>query len=273
MDTREDLRCRFELLTPRERECLALVAQHWRTREIARRLVLSPETVDEYVAAAVRKTRAENRAAAARLYLDCGCGLQDLHPVRVATIEAPSPPARRRPPAAAVLRVAVLAAGVVAGLALLIQALGQASDLAPLFRETMLLLGTVVTPAALALLGLTLLHGREAERLAVAAYMTAWVLSPVAEAAGALPLAALDLAMAGVLCVIARSCRRPRLRAAAWLQLLPAAGHVAALAAGGFGSLAHLLAMNLLAFSVMGLMLWSALDDREEAAEALSRPS
>ena len=60
-------------LTPRELEVLELVAAGLRTKEIAQRLVLSQRTVDNHVAAILRKlnvhTRAQAAAAAARLGL------------------------------------------------------------------------------------------------------------------------------------------------------------------------------------------------------------
>ena len=60
-------------LTPRELEVLELVAAGLRTKEIAQRLVLSERTVDNHVAAILRKlnvrTRVQATAAAERLGL------------------------------------------------------------------------------------------------------------------------------------------------------------------------------------------------------------
>ena len=57
---------RFDLLTPRERDCLRGVAQHKRTKDIARELDLKPGTVDTYIASAVRKLGLSDRASAVR---------------------------------------------------------------------------------------------------------------------------------------------------------------------------------------------------------------
>jgi DNA-binding CsgD family transcriptional regulator len=59
---------RFTQLTPRERDCLGLVAQGLSSKEIALRLEISPYTVDEYIRTAVGKLGAGNRREAARLY-------------------------------------------------------------------------------------------------------------------------------------------------------------------------------------------------------------
>ena len=53
-------------LTPRERECLRL-AGSMTSKDIARHLGISPHTVDERIAAAVKKLGASDRRAAARL--------------------------------------------------------------------------------------------------------------------------------------------------------------------------------------------------------------
>ena len=58
---------RIDLLTPRERECLRLVAEGRSSKEIAQQLELSPYTVDEYVRSGVSKLGAQNRREAARL--------------------------------------------------------------------------------------------------------------------------------------------------------------------------------------------------------------
>ena len=55
----------FERLSPRMRECLRLVYRRRTTKEIAAALVLSPGTVDGYVAEAVRLLGARNRVEAA----------------------------------------------------------------------------------------------------------------------------------------------------------------------------------------------------------------
>ena len=52
-------------LTKREREILALVAEGLSNREIAERLVLSPETVKSHVAAILEKLNVSDRTQAA----------------------------------------------------------------------------------------------------------------------------------------------------------------------------------------------------------------
>lgn len=56
----------FDRLTPRERECLSLVARHLGSKEIARELGISPHTVDGYLDEARRKLGAATRRDAAR---------------------------------------------------------------------------------------------------------------------------------------------------------------------------------------------------------------
>ncbi|MBW8304978.1 MAG: helix-turn-helix transcriptional regulator [Brevundimonas sp.] len=53
------------LLTPRERECLRLVAAHMQSKQIARRLGISPSTVDRHCEKAMRKLQASDRVTAA----------------------------------------------------------------------------------------------------------------------------------------------------------------------------------------------------------------
>lgn len=59
-------------LTTRETEVLALVALGLGDREIARRLVLSPKTVEKHVGSAIRKTGSTSRTGAAVLGLERG---------------------------------------------------------------------------------------------------------------------------------------------------------------------------------------------------------
>ena len=54
-------------LSARERDCLRLVASGLQTKEIAQRLQIAPDTVNEYIASARLKLGAPNRRAAARL--------------------------------------------------------------------------------------------------------------------------------------------------------------------------------------------------------------
>src|SRR5437868_5646384 len=68
MTTRSDLRADpVTLLTPRERECLRLVDQHLSSKQIARELGMSKNSVDTYCDRARRKLGVDDRYAAARL--------------------------------------------------------------------------------------------------------------------------------------------------------------------------------------------------------------
>jgi len=66
-DHRDDLDERIARLTPREVECLRLVAAPMRTHEIAHQLGLSPATVDTYISSAFKKLGTTDRGTAARL--------------------------------------------------------------------------------------------------------------------------------------------------------------------------------------------------------------
>ena len=57
-------------LTPRERECLQLVAQHFTSKGIARQLGLSQHTVDGHLQEARRKLGAPTRRDAVRMFLE-----------------------------------------------------------------------------------------------------------------------------------------------------------------------------------------------------------
>lgn len=59
-------------LTPRERECLALIAGGLSSKQAARRLGVSPRTVDLHVAAAIRRLGAANRMEAVARALSAG---------------------------------------------------------------------------------------------------------------------------------------------------------------------------------------------------------
>ena len=54
-------------LSPRERECLRLVAQHMRSKEIGRRLGISSHTVDGHINEARRRLEAIDRREVARM--------------------------------------------------------------------------------------------------------------------------------------------------------------------------------------------------------------
>jgi len=59
----------FEKLTPREREILRLIAQHQRSKEIARLLSLSPKTVEMHVLSARRRLAGMPRRDAALAFV------------------------------------------------------------------------------------------------------------------------------------------------------------------------------------------------------------
>ena len=61
----EESRTVFDGLTPRERECLRLVAQHHRSKEIARLLNISKSTVDKHIDSARDRLGAPDRRTAA----------------------------------------------------------------------------------------------------------------------------------------------------------------------------------------------------------------
>lgn len=60
-----ETRTGFEALTPRERECLRLVARHHQSKEIARLLNISKSTVDKHIDSARTRIGAADRRAAA----------------------------------------------------------------------------------------------------------------------------------------------------------------------------------------------------------------
>jgi DNA-binding CsgD family transcriptional regulator len=57
----------IDRLTARQRDCLRLVMQHCPSKEIARTLAISPNTVDQHIRAAMTILEAPNRVSAARL--------------------------------------------------------------------------------------------------------------------------------------------------------------------------------------------------------------
>jgi DNA-binding CsgD family transcriptional regulator len=57
-------------LTDGQRDCLQLVARHQTSKEIARLLGISKDTVDQRISAAVKKLGANNRAEAARMLIE-----------------------------------------------------------------------------------------------------------------------------------------------------------------------------------------------------------
>src|ERR1044072_2426172 len=69
-----------DLLTPRERECLRLVDQHFSSKQIARELGMSKTSVDTYCDRARRKLGVPDRYEAARLLRG-----HDINPVLIAS--------------------------------------------------------------------------------------------------------------------------------------------------------------------------------------------
>lgn len=59
----------IDRLTERQRDCLRLVGQGYVSKEIGRKLGISPATVDNHVRAALDTLQVDNRAEAARIFL------------------------------------------------------------------------------------------------------------------------------------------------------------------------------------------------------------
>jgi DNA-binding CsgD family transcriptional regulator len=79
---------RFNRLTPRQAECLRLLARPMRPKEIALALGLSVRTVEGYIAEAVERLEAGGSLAAARAFADWERA-QDRGPPATAPAEAP----------------------------------------------------------------------------------------------------------------------------------------------------------------------------------------
>ncbi|MCF8505786.1 MAG: helix-turn-helix transcriptional regulator [Caulobacter sp.] len=82
-------------LTPRERECLRLVAEHLHSKEIARRLRISQHTVDGHLNEARRRLGVASRRDAARLLRDWESGhdpLNDLGGAAAGIVVLPDDP-------------------------------------------------------------------------------------------------------------------------------------------------------------------------------------
>lgn len=89
----------LDCLTRKEREALDLLVQHHTTKEIARLLGLSPNTVDMRLRNAREKLGAVDRYDVARLYREllenCGkttCEFSVMSPSRIAAVPAPPEP-------------------------------------------------------------------------------------------------------------------------------------------------------------------------------------
>lgn len=243
--------CPLELLTERERECVALVARHWRTRQIAGRLALSPDTVDEYVSRAARKIGARDRADAARLLADCACGGCD-----ALDRFAPARSSRRveRADLLRLLRLALGGLGVVAGVAMLAAGVGEAGGAIPELIEALLLLGRLAAPLALILAGLGFGNGGYFERVAVAFWLSLWALT--APGASPIAMAVADLVFAAAALGLAMIGRRPALRVAAALHVVTALAYVAQ---GTGGQLAVAVVVNCCGLGALLAILYSAL--------------
>ena len=86
LQTIEARALRLSALTPKERECLRLVAQQRSSKEIARELGISKASVDTYCNRARAKLGVENRRAAAQLAMMLEAGVVETAP------SAPPPP-------------------------------------------------------------------------------------------------------------------------------------------------------------------------------------
>ncbi len=92
-ELRKESRAVFDALTPRERECLRLVAQHHRSKEIARLLNISKSTVDKHIDSARDRLGAPDRRTAALALAAHEMSMGILYP------SDPDPiPARGHPP-------------------------------------------------------------------------------------------------------------------------------------------------------------------------------
>ena len=80
-------------LSEREREVLAYVAAHYRSKAISRLIGTAPKTIDAQIASACRKLGVETRDDAVRLLLEAGVALDRGAPSRVGEkpLEAPDP--------------------------------------------------------------------------------------------------------------------------------------------------------------------------------------
>lgn len=79
------VRARLDSITDRQREVLDLVVQHWTSKQIARELGISPNTVDQRVNAVRDKLGARDRAETVRMYLQLSqmCGETICGPTQV----------------------------------------------------------------------------------------------------------------------------------------------------------------------------------------------
>jgi DNA-binding CsgD family transcriptional regulator len=121
-----EARERIGVLTPKERECLRLVAQQRSSKEIARELGISKASVDTYCNRARAKLGVSTRRLAAQLVLDLDGA------------ETPETPAAVRPPPPAATAAVTL--------------LPPLSSLGPLARIAIIVGGAVVLALAFGML-------------------------------------------------------------------------------------------------------------------------
>jgi DNA-binding CsgD family transcriptional regulator len=93
LQTVEGRALKLSALTPKERECLRLVAQHCSSKEIARELGISKASVDTYCNRARAKLGVTSRRAAAQMVmmLERGEGVEP--PVEAVAVAPPPAPA------------------------------------------------------------------------------------------------------------------------------------------------------------------------------------
>lgn len=107
---------RFTRLTPRQAECLRLLARPMRPKEIALALGLSVRTVEGYIAEAVERLEAGSSLAAARMFADWeqsqgGVGTPGNLPGQESRVDAPAPAAPPEPPSDTVMPTVPAATG------------------------------------------------------------------------------------------------------------------------------------------------------------------
>lgn len=254
---------RLARLTRRERECLELVAQHWRTKDIARQLGLSPATVDEYVRSAVRKLETPDRAAAARVWLGLEPG-----PAQAPLDRPPDDPRWSLPGLfgggiALAAKWSLLIGGAAGGVVVLLSAIAQAGQAFPDFIVLNQMLGAAFW--ALIPLGCVaaLAFGGLAERLAAAVASTAFALTlALNQTRGPdLGVTLTDVAMTLALGAIAFGYRRPLLHVVAAMCFLAVLTHLGfyVFADRRLSLMAYATVLNLWAYLGVAALVWSAL--------------
>lgn len=255
---------RLGTLTPRERECLDLAAQHWRTKDIARQLGLSPATVDEHLRAAMRKLGAPDRATAARVWL--GYEAPPAGPPPPPPPDDPwSPQALMGGGVAAAARWSLLAGGAVASVVLLLATASESGALvSPAAAAVARLLAILDWPVVLAGCLLIVWRAGLPERLAAAAMISALGLSSGIDlGAGPTPaVAAVDLSLGAALAAVGSGFRRPWLQLCAASILMLSLTHFAFSARGGYSLEAYFLVLNLWAYAAFAALVWSAVSRR-----------